>query len=194
MAHIPTEVRRRQLVDAAITVIARDGVDGARTRSIAQEAGASLATLHYCFDTKENLLWAVFEHLADSVRASLEASAPAGGTPAEVASHLLAETLRQAQGEADADRAQLEIWLWAERNDPDQAARQVEVYLEAYTAFLRKATPPLRPDQLETVARLVLALVDGLNLQLITHGDPALLERELATATAAVTAYLDTIT
>ncbi|WP_280447927.1 TetR family transcriptional regulator, partial [Nocardia cyriacigeorgica] len=49
------------MVAAAVRVIAARGVDVATTRRIAEEANAPLATLHYCFATKELLFAAVFE-------------------------------------------------------------------------------------------------------------------------------------
>jgi AcrR family transcriptional regulator len=190
MAHIPTETRRQQFINAAVTVIARDGVDGATTRRIAGEADAPLATLHYCFQTKENLLWAVFEELAEIVRADLEATVPEVQGPAEMAGQLLNETLRGALAHPAGNRAQLEIWLWAERNDEALAARLYDVYLDAWKKFLRETTPPLPEEHVETVARVVLGLVDGLTMQLISHGDARMVQRELATATAMLSAYL----
>ncbi|WP_143860717.1 TetR/AcrR family transcriptional regulator, partial [Nocardia cerradoensis] len=52
----------------AVRMIAAHGVDGATTRRIAQEANAPLATLHYCFATKEVLFAAVFEYVAGLYR------------------------------------------------------------------------------------------------------------------------------
>lgn len=190
MAHVPTEVRRQQLIDAAIVVIARDGVDGATTRRIAEEAAAPLATLHYCFQTKENLLWAVFEHLAASVRAELDERVPRGQSTTSIAVQVLTETLHAALERPAANRAQLEIWLWAERNDPEVALRLYDLYVELCRERLRAARSPLPEDEIESVARVVLGLVDGLNNQLIAHGDETLLRREIDTATAMLTAYL----
>ncbi|WGY02860.1 TetR family transcriptional regulator [Nocardioides sp. QY071] len=190
MAHIPTEVRRQQFIDAAIEVIARDGVDGATTRKIAQEAGAPLATLHYCFQTKENLLWAVFEYLADTIRTELEERVPQGQSTASIAEQVLTETLRAAIDRPSANRAQLEIWLWAERNDQEVALRLYDMYVEVWREQLKAAKAPLPDDEIESLARVVLALVDGLNNQLIAHGDEKLLRREIDTATAMLAAYL----
>lgn len=190
MAHIPTEVRRQQFIDAAIEVIARDGVDGATTRRIAQEASAPLATLHYCFQTKENLLWAVFEFLADTVRADLEERVPQGQSTASIAEQVLSETLLAAIDRPAANRAQLEIWLWAERNDPEVALRLYDMYVEVWRDRLRAAKTPLPDDEIESLARVLLALVDGLNNQLIAHSDEKLIRREIDTANAMLEAYL----
>lgn len=191
MAHVPTEVRRRQFIDAAVTVIARVGVDGATTRRIAEEAGAPLATLHYCFQTKENLLWAVFEQLAELTRADLEEHADFRGQPvAEMAALVLEDSIRWAVDNPDANRTQMEIWLWAERNDPEFAVRVYGMFIDAWKGFLGSAETPLPEDQLETVTRVVLSLVDGLYMQLITHGDEKLVLRELETAQAMLKAFL----
>ncbi|GGO86176.1 hypothetical protein GCM10011584_07890 [Nocardioides phosphati] len=190
MAHVPTEVRRQQFIEAAIEVIAREGADGATTRKIAEAAGAPLATLHYCFQTKENLLWAIFEHLHQIVQADLEAAVPDARPAADIAADLLNGTMRRAASEPAANRAQVEIWLWAERNDPAMAVKQYDTYLQAWMGFLRAATPPLPEERLETVVRVIFGLIDGLNMQLITHGDEEMILRETATATAMLTAYL----
>ena len=56
MARVPAEQRRQNLIDAAFTVMARDGVAAASTRAITAEANAPLSAFHYCFRTKQELL------------------------------------------------------------------------------------------------------------------------------------------
>ena len=51
--------RRDQLVEAAITVACRDGIDGGTVRAIVTEAGASVGAVHYCFQDKDELLEAM---------------------------------------------------------------------------------------------------------------------------------------
>ena len=191
MARVPSEVRRQQFVDAAVKVIARDGVDGATTRRIAEEAKAPLATLHYCFQTKENLLWAVFEQLAELVRADIAQAAAAGRTASERARHMVDQTVEWAIENPDANRTQIEIWLWAERNDLEFAVRLYNMFIEAWMDFLGAAQPPLPTDQLETVTRVIVAILDGLCMQLITHGDAEKVRREARTADAMLAAYFD---
>jgi AcrR family transcriptional regulator len=50
---------RQRLLDAAAKVFARDGLSGATTRAIAEEAGVNEVTLFRHFQTKERLLAAV---------------------------------------------------------------------------------------------------------------------------------------
>src|SRR3981081_3095040 len=56
MARVPAGQRRQELIEAAFTVMARDGVAAASTRAITAEAGAPLSAFHYCFRSKQELL------------------------------------------------------------------------------------------------------------------------------------------
>lgn len=56
MARMSVEERRALLVDAAIAVMAREGVANTTTRMIVAEAGMQLGVFHYCFSSKEELV------------------------------------------------------------------------------------------------------------------------------------------
>jgi len=55
--------RRRSLVLAAYQLIAEGGFERLRTRDIAARAGVNIATLHYYFARKEDLIQSVVEYL-----------------------------------------------------------------------------------------------------------------------------------
>jgi AcrR family transcriptional regulator len=55
--------RRRSLVQAAYDLIAEGGFEQLRTRSVAARAGVNIATLHYYFARKEDLIQGVVEYL-----------------------------------------------------------------------------------------------------------------------------------
>jgi DNA-binding transcriptional regulator YbjK len=67
------EARRRQLVDAALAVIERDGIAGLTHRAVAEAAGVSLASTSYHFAGIDDLLmtalWRATDDLADALRA-----------------------------------------------------------------------------------------------------------------------------
>ncbi|MFB9966570.1 TetR/AcrR family transcriptional regulator [Sinosporangium siamense] len=50
------------MIAAGYRAMVRSGLEGARTRDIAGEAGITVATLHYYFPTKDDLVRAVLEH------------------------------------------------------------------------------------------------------------------------------------
>jgi AcrR family transcriptional regulator len=55
--------RRRSLIEAAYHLIAEGGFEGLRTRNVAARAGVNIATLHYYFARKEDLIQGVVEYL-----------------------------------------------------------------------------------------------------------------------------------
>lgn len=56
MARMSADARRAELLQAALRVMARDGLAAGTTRAIVAEAGMSLATFHYCFRSRNELL------------------------------------------------------------------------------------------------------------------------------------------
>ena len=58
-AYRPIADRRRQLVEAGLTIAERDGVAGVTVRRVAAEAGVSLGLVSYCFGSKEELTLAM---------------------------------------------------------------------------------------------------------------------------------------
>jgi TetR/AcrR family transcriptional regulator len=73
---------RARILEAAIRQFSENGLAGARTEQIAEEAGVNKALLYYYFQGKEALYDAALEAAADGVRASsmavLEVDATAG--------------------------------------------------------------------------------------------------------------------
>jgi TetR/AcrR family transcriptional regulator, regulator of cefoperazone and chloramphenicol sensitivity len=67
--------RRMSLLQAAFDVIAEAGFEGLRTRAVAQRAGVNIATLHYYFPTKNDLIHGLAEFLSGTF-ATLHAPAP----------------------------------------------------------------------------------------------------------------------
>ena len=61
MTRIPVADRRTALVQAALRVVARDGVAAASTRRIVGEAGMPLASFHYVFESRDELMAQLIE-------------------------------------------------------------------------------------------------------------------------------------
>ncbi len=59
MNRLPVAERREQLIEAALAVASRDGIEAATVRAVAAEAGVSLGVVHYCFQDKDELLRAM---------------------------------------------------------------------------------------------------------------------------------------
>jgi len=72
-------VRRQQLIDSTIAVLARKGYAGLTVADVAKEAGLSAGIVIFHFNSKDELLAAVLGALAAEYRAHWEASMNAAG-------------------------------------------------------------------------------------------------------------------
>ncbi|MFZ0341714.1 MAG: TetR/AcrR family transcriptional regulator [Gaiellaceae bacterium] len=88
------EDKRRQLLDAAVRVFARKGFHASRVGDIAEEAGVAHGLLYHYFDSKDELLEAIFRENW-SVLVTRIASVEESGEPAaDQLRHIAAIVLR----------------------------------------------------------------------------------------------------
>ncbi|MFF7440187.1 TetR family transcriptional regulator [Streptomyces sp. NPDC008122] len=191
MAYVSAEARREQLIEAAVRVIAREGADGATTRKIADEAKAPLASLHYCFQNKENLLLAVFAQLSEEMPVSADLSEAEDASLGHALELCLTGAMRWSVENPVRARAMIEVTLWAERYDPELSVGFYATFLRSSEAILRQVDVPLSGEELQSVLRVTMCLVDGLSLQLFSDGDKERTLRDTATACAMLKAFLN---
>jgi AcrR family transcriptional regulator len=72
------EARRTELLDAALAVIAEEGIAAASLRKVAERAGCSTGAVTYYFANREEMMAAVIESQFDVFDAMLRASDEAG--------------------------------------------------------------------------------------------------------------------
>ncbi|HKP23829.1 MAG TPA: transcriptional regulator BetI [Dongiaceae bacterium] len=77
------DMRRDELMEAAIMVIAKEGLHGTTLSQIAVEAGMSTALVNHYFDSKEDLLEATMRRLSGRYRSEIMKLMPANPTPAQ---------------------------------------------------------------------------------------------------------------
>jgi TetR/AcrR family fatty acid metabolism transcriptional regulator len=77
MAQVPAADKRRAILDAAITIFARQGFHSARVSDVAAEAGVAYGLVYHYFDSKDQMLnelfserWALLLDASREVRAS----------------------------------------------------------------------------------------------------------------------------
>ncbi|MFD9948405.1 TetR/AcrR family transcriptional regulator [Nonomuraea sp. NPDC059023] len=113
--------RRERLVAAGYRAMLQSGLEGARTRDIAAEAGITVATLHYYFPTKNDLVKAVLEHtIRERMLAPLGLDADWEDGPAALRA-MVDGLARQAEAEPGRFRLLSEM-TWAAREDADLRA------------------------------------------------------------------------
>ena len=174
--------RRGALVRAAYNQLAARGFEGLRTREVAAEAGVNVATLHYYFPTKEQLIEGVVEHAMDRFRTTL---APHGSPSDQLRNHLRS-VKRLVQDEPQLGIVMGELALRSAR-DPSIARIMRETnegWHRIVRALLRRAVKEgdLRPEMdTDEVAAMVVATLRNLTLPMAsggTRGDQALRQLE----------------
>ena len=145
--------RRERLTEAAVRVVAERGVAGLTHRAVAAEAGVPLGSTTYHFSGRDELLVAALERVTGRWRERLERWLD-GMDPARPPAEELARFVGECVGPGR-ERTQLEYELYV-------AARW---YAETAELIRRRL-----PD--EATARAVVALADGLTLQLLVTGAP----------------------
>jgi TetR/AcrR family transcriptional regulator, regulator of biofilm formation and stress response len=190
MANIPAGERREQFITAAVGVISEVGVQGATTRRIAEAAQAPLAALHYCFQSKDRLLLDVFDRILASHRADTASLDGRGRSVADVAAQLLTRTLEWGLHHPDEARAEFDLALWASRQETGVGVEMYAGFSDMWTDLLRQADPALTPAELASTVRLIMALADGLGLQMLAKDDPGQTRSDTAEAAAMLAAHL----
>jgi AcrR family transcriptional regulator len=89
------EDRRRELVQAAYQLIAEQGLENLRTRDIAAKVRINISTLHYYFDTKEDLVAAVVDHMTELFRTIRAPLTPGASALEELRHHFTTQVYRR---------------------------------------------------------------------------------------------------
>jgi AcrR family transcriptional regulator len=122
-ARVPIEVRREQLLDAAIRVIVRDGYDGVSVEAIAREAGVTRPVVYGVFDGLGPLLGALLDRQqARALEQLATAFAPGATDPVEAmlgAVRTMAERVRS-------DPLTWQPILAAPQATPDAVRRRID--------------------------------------------------------------------
>jgi AcrR family transcriptional regulator len=179
MRRIPPEQRRAQLIEAAIRVIARDGLDAATTRTIVAEAGMPLGALHYVFASRDDLIDAVVEQVIDEARRAAVVQADADDAAVDIETltrRQLEAYLRLLESEPNRELALLEVSVHSIRRNRAAAHRHWESYQAAVVETLRHAARRAgitwnQPE--ERIAHLLIRAIDGLTLSWLTDRDSA---------------------
>lgn len=187
------EIRRQQLIEATIDVMARKGYSGTTMLDVAKAAGLSSGIVNFHFETKEKLLVETLKYLADEYRANWHKALTAGGDDA--AESLRALLFSDFNPEICSAR-KLAAWcaFWAEAqsrptylehcgsNDEEYSA----IVLDLCRAIIKKGRYPLAP---ELIARALDALLEGLWLDLMTMAKPYSLDDAKQTIAACLHAF-----
>ena len=162
--------RRRELAEAVWQVIDRDGIDGVSIRSVAAASGWSTGALRYYFATRAQLLAFACEQVIDKVAERIGALRPPSDPIAAVRAILLetmpVDALRRTEDSIAFSFLALGL------GDPE-LARVQRTHFTSMFDLCRRLVGDLatlgvlapHDDDLDTLARRLHAVVDGLSVQ-----------------------------
>lgn len=115
-AHVPVEQRRRQLTEAAMRVMHRDGAWALTTRAVATEAGVPLGAVHYAFSSKSELIASVFAADVESAARASQSAVEAGGTAEDIIGRALRSWVSHVQQDPMTEAVLQELTLMGARD------------------------------------------------------------------------------
>lgn len=184
MVRVSAVDRREQLVEAAIRVMSREGLDRTTTRRIADEAGAPQGAFHYAFRDKNELLTAVVAAVTLEVEKILrDAVDPALGVAAAIRDGLHAYWAH-AVADDGLRLMQYELTIFCRRTEGFewlaewQYARYTSAALEVFEEAASFEERPLDITMADLTNFLVAAM-DGLVIQYEVTRDSGRCQRDL---------------
>lgn len=170
--------RRQRIIDAAIRVVARDGIAGLSHRRVAAEADVPLGSTTYHFASRDDLLGVALRQVSEEWLAEVERWEQGVDPAKPLADELLRLVEESLSG--DRKRAELEYELYLAAVNHHAMRPLAAECLDGFTAVLRRRT---RDD---ASARALAGAVDGLTLQVLVSGrelDRAAMRETLARLT-----------
>jgi AcrR family transcriptional regulator len=166
-------IRREQLLDAAIGLVASKGYEATTVRDIAAAADVATGTIAYWFASRDELLRAALVEAARRFGRRLDDALANAATPlSELIAHAEVATPRT-EADVATQMVWIEFWRQAQR-DPELRAlheRMYDSWRERIAASVRTGVEAgaFRPVDADDWARRFVALVDGLALHVLLH-------------------------
>jgi AcrR family transcriptional regulator len=184
LVYLSADVRRQQIIDAAIEVIATEGLPRATTRRIADRADATLGSLNHCFRGKDELMGLVLERGIATMEDAFVDIDPQRGLESTIRA-VVAAYWRWVRDNLGVHLAMMELLMWAirrqapgrllyaEANDP-HGGNLVRAMLSA--AVEADGRAPATP--VDELARFLIHRFDGLVLEYAESRDEPGCERQ----------------
>jgi betaine-aldehyde dehydrogenase len=158
------DLRRRQLIDTTILVMAQVGFSATTLSLIAKQAGVSTGLVAHYFGDKDGLLEATLRSLASRLSRAAAARLRAAETPRARLQAVIDANL--APEEMDSQTGAVWLAFWGQAIHSDRLKRVQRIYQLRVVSNLRHALRSLAPDaEAERLAVIIAAIIDGLWLR-----------------------------
>ena len=178
MTRIPASERRTALIEAALRVVSRNGITQATTRAIVAEADMSLASFHYAFDSRDELIDELITTVVAREQQAVIPDLVAGQSLLELLESGLLGYFEHLKADPEHEQAMLELTQYALRS-PERhplALAQYARYAELAERSLELAAEHAGVEwnrPVAEVARVLVAFTDGLTFTWLVDRDDA---------------------
>jgi AcrR family transcriptional regulator len=169
---IPAEERKIQLIAATVELMRREGVQSVTMRAIAKEANAPLATAHYCFSNKDELMDAAAEAWLKNLN-RFSSDVPVHLGLRKAVEQIAEGYWRSLEEEPASLVAEIELIMWATRNaESSPLAAKIYPAYEVELGDVLESVAESSDDQclmsIPALVRCFLMIYDGAVLQYLT--------------------------
>jgi AcrR family transcriptional regulator len=174
--------RRSLILDAVLTLLARDGIAGVSMRAVSREAGVALGLVHYYFDDKTSLISAALLRVEEQDLAIVDPD-----PDPDPVRRLRAALRRVADGQfLTTEYLSLRLQLWALAQVHEDFAEINSAaqgrYRAGLSALIAAARPALRRRECDRRAADIDVIQNGLWLTALLGLDQASIRRSVARA------------
>jgi AcrR family transcriptional regulator len=176
MARMSSADRRFEIMQAALRVIAANGVSAATTRAIVAEAGMSLASFHYAFDSRDEMMHEFISFVVDNQTVAAAQTIQRGGDIRSTVRGALQAFFDVLVADPGHEQVMFELMHFALRTPglEQLPRRQYESYRLAAAQLLRAAedscdirwTLPVAQ-----IAAMIVTITDGITLAWLADRD-----------------------
>ena len=193
MTRMSAADRRVALLEAAFRVIAAEGVGGATTRAIVAEADMALASFHYAFTSRDEMMRELIAHVIENQAVAAFESLRFGNDLRTAIRDGLQAFFEVVVADPAHEQTMFELMQYAMRTpELDALPREQHAgYRMAVAALLETAaadTGMVWMLPLDDVARMVVTITDGITLAWLADRDSAAASRVIEFAATSIAA------
>ena len=171
--------KRELIIEAAIKVFARDGLEKGKIADIAKEAGIGKGTVYEYFSSKEDIFQAIEQYVFTDFNLIFDQLSSSSLSPPQKLTALMENALDMFMEMGDVMLILMELWAQAGRghvhgSDPSLFVEYYDDFRQRVESILEDGikTGELRKMNKEGVATLLLAFMDGLVWQFVILNEP----------------------
>jgi AcrR family transcriptional regulator len=171
--------KREQIIEAAKTVLIRDGLRSCTTREVAEESPLTRSAIHYYFDSIDEIVEAAMSSHLDDLISNLRAAGDGIDDPAE---RFWTVTQAYVEGFRDNEALTLLWWDYSIKCVQEGRRDRVRATEEAIGEVLTELLEDCGVDDSKARSRVLLAYMIGTTMRQIIHQTEfGPVEAELAT-------------